>query len=42
VSPKAAEEGSDLSGFALIPPDQVTAIVVENFDGEQFVSAAVT
>ena len=41
VSPKAADEGSDLAGFALVAPDQVAEIVVENFDGERFVSAPV-
>lgn len=41
VSAKAAAEGSNLSGFALVPPDQVSAVVVENFAGRRFVSAPV-
>lgn len=41
VSPKAAEEGSALEGFALVAPDQVSAVVVESFAGRQFVSVPV-
>jgi anti-sigma factor RsiW len=41
VSAKAAAEGSDLDGFALVAPAAVTAVVVENFDGHQYVSAGV-
>jgi anti-sigma factor RsiW len=41
VSEKAAAEGSNLQGFALVDPAQVTAVVVENLDGRQFVSAPV-
>jgi RNA polymerase sigma-70 factor (ECF subfamily) len=39
VSPKAAAEGTALEGFALVPPDQVSAVVVETFAGRRYVSA---
>lgn len=42
VSAQAERNGSSLSGFALVAPAQVSAVVVENFAGRQFVSAAVT
>lgn len=42
VSAKAAQDGSDLDGFALVAPAGVTAVVVENFAGRQFVSAPIT
>jgi Putative zinc-finger len=42
VSAQGARSGSSLSGFALVDPAQVSAVVVENFAGRQFVSAPVT
>jgi anti-sigma factor RsiW len=42
VSEKGAQNGTALTGSALIDPAQVSAVLVENFDGRQFVSAPVT
>lgn len=42
VSAKGAQDGTTLNGSALIDPAQVSAVLVENFDGRQFVSATVT
>jgi anti-sigma factor RsiW len=42
VSAKGAKDGTTLNGSALVDPAQVSAVVVENLDGRQFVSAAVT
>jgi hypothetical protein len=39
VSPKGAQVGTNLDGAALVAPDQVAAIEVQNFDGHTFVSA---
>ncbi|RZQ63789.1 anti-sigma factor family protein [Amycolatopsis suaedae] len=39
VSKKGATEGATLDGSALVPPDKVAAVEVENFDGKRFVSA---
>jgi hypothetical protein len=41
VSAKAEAEGTALDGFALVPPAQVSAVVVETFAGRRFVSAPV-
>jgi hypothetical protein len=41
VSAKGAQDGTTLNGSALVDPAQVSAVLVENFDGRQFVSAAV-
>jgi anti-sigma factor RsiW len=38
VSPKGATEGTPLDGAALIAPDQVASVVVENTDGKRFVT----
>lgn len=38
VSPKAATDGTTLDGSALVAPDDVAAVEVENFEGTQFVS----
>jgi anti-sigma factor RsiW len=42
VSAKGAQDGTTLDGSALVDPAQVSAVLVENVDGRQFVSAAVT
>jgi RNA polymerase sigma-70 factor (ECF subfamily) len=42
ISPKGAEEGTALDGFALVAPADVTAVVVETVTGRQFVSAPVS
>lgn len=42
VSEKGEAEGTALSGFAIVPPEDVTAVRVENLDGEEFVSVAVS
>lgn len=39
VSPKLATNGTNLSGDALVAPDDVASIQVQNFDGHTFVSA---
>jgi RNA polymerase sigma-70 factor (ECF subfamily) len=41
VSPKGEQDGTTLNGSALVDPAQVSAILVENTDGRQFVSAPV-
>ncbi|MTD52862.1 anti-sigma factor [Amycolatopsis pithecellobii] len=41
VSPKAANEGVNLDGSALIDPANVAAVLVENTDGKQFVQVKV-
>jgi len=41
VSPKAVVNGTVLSGAALVAPQNVAAVHVENTDGEQFVSVSV-
>jgi RNA polymerase sigma-70 factor (ECF subfamily) len=41
VSAKGAQNGTALNGSALVDPAQVSAVLVENFDGHQFVSAPV-
>lgn len=40
VSAKTAEQGVDLDGSALLPPDQVAGLVVETTSGKQYVSVA--
>jgi Putative zinc-finger len=40
VSPKGAANGTNLDGAALVAPDQVASIQVENFDGHTFVAAS--
>jgi hypothetical protein len=42
VSKKAAVKGTNLDGAAMIPPDQVASVRVQNFDGHTFVSASST
>ena len=42
VSARGAAEGTALNGSALVDPAQVSAVLVENFDGRPFVSAPVT
>jgi hypothetical protein len=39
VSEAGAANGTTLDGSAIVPPDQVGAVVVENENGAQFVSA---
>ncbi|HEY6744668.1 MAG TPA: zf-HC2 domain-containing protein [Mycobacteriales bacterium] len=39
VSAKGAQDGTMLNGSALVDPARVTAVLVENFEGRQFVSA---
>lgn len=39
VSPKAAANGTNLDGAAMIAPDQVAMVEVRNFDGHMFVAA---
>ncbi|WP_033294231.1 anti-sigma factor family protein [Amycolatopsis jejuensis] len=41
VSEKAAREGANLYGTAVVDPAQVAAVVIENTDGHRFVEAAV-
>ncbi|MGA6167549.1 anti-sigma factor family protein [Amycolatopsis magusensis] len=41
VSPAGERDGTKLDGAALVPPDQVAAVEVENFDGKTFVSVPV-
>jgi Putative zinc-finger len=41
VSEKGARDGTTLSGAALIAPENVASIKVENFDGQQFVTVSV-
>jgi anti-sigma-K factor RskA len=41
VSEKGAKEGTTLDGSAIIEPDQVVAVAVDNFDGDTFVSVPV-
>lgn len=41
VSPVGEQQGTTLDGAALVRPQDVRAVVVENFDGQQFVSASV-
>lgn len=41
VSAKAVTQGTTLDGSALIAPDQVASIEVQNFDGHTFVTANV-
>jgi predicted anti-sigma-YlaC factor YlaD len=41
VSAKGAADGTVLSGAALVAPQQVAAVRVENVDGQQFVSVSV-
>ncbi|QIZ37120.1 anti-sigma factor [Saccharopolyspora sp. ASAGF58] len=41
VSEKGANEGSALDGSALVAPDDVAAVEVENFEGTRFVSTPV-
>jgi predicted anti-sigma-YlaC factor YlaD len=41
VSAKGAKEGTTLEGAALVAPDSVTAVKVENFDGKQYVSLSI-
>lgn len=41
VSERGATEGTTLSGSALIAPDEVAAVVVENLQGRQFVTVRV-
>ena len=41
VSAKAVRDGTVLSGAALVAPQDVAAVHVENVDGEQFVSVSV-
>lgn len=42
VSAKGAQDGTTLNGSALVDPAQVSAVLVENFDGRRFVSASLT
>jgi Putative zinc-finger len=42
VSEKAETQGTVLSGFAIVPPEEVTAVRVENFDGDEFVSVTIS
>jgi anti-sigma factor RsiW len=39
VSPAGAANGTTLDGSALVAPDQVAAVAIENEDGAQFVTA---
>ena len=39
VSPTGAKSGTNLDGAALVDPNQVASIQVQNFDGHTFVSA---
>jgi predicted anti-sigma-YlaC factor YlaD len=41
VSPTGAQQGTALDGAALVRPEDVRAVIVENFDGQQFVAASV-
>lgn len=41
VSPTGEQQGTALDGAALVRPEDVRAVVVENFDGQQFVAASV-
>jgi predicted anti-sigma-YlaC factor YlaD len=41
VSPTGEQQGTALDGTALVRPDDVRAVVVENFDGQQLVTATV-
>jgi predicted anti-sigma-YlaC factor YlaD len=41
VSPTGEQQGTALDGAALIRPEDVRAVVVENFDGQQLVAATV-
>ncbi|ONI66820.1 anti-sigma factor [Kribbella sp. ALI-6-A] len=41
VSEKGAQQGTTLDGTALIDPDDVTAVMIENTSGQKFVSTPV-
>jgi hypothetical protein len=41
VSPTGEEQGTALDGAALVRPEDVHAVIVENFDGRQLVAASV-
>lgn len=41
VSEKGAKEGTTLNGSALVAPDNVASVQVENFDSQRFVSVSV-
>jgi anti-sigma factor RsiW len=41
VSPTGEQQGTALDGAALVRPEDVRAVVVENFDGRQLVTATV-
>jgi len=41
VSPAGEQQGTALDGAALVRPDDVRAIVVENFEGQQLLAASV-
>lgn len=40
VSAQGAAEGTSLDGSALVPPNEVSAVEVENVDGDHFVSVS--
>jgi len=40
VSPAGEENGTTLAGAALVAPDDLVAVRVENFDGREFVTAS--
>ena len=42
VSEAGERDGTALPGFALVAPDQVEAVEVENLDGRRFVRAPIT